>query len=245
MHSRADLIPWRQSIAPSLHLCEPGNTMIHPTIAGSITLAGAADLYHNLETGWRHRSTFPCCSWAYLHSGCGRIDETEPTVKGLKVSSMVCHGVWLLLTCVGSMERQHGKTSYSTPLWQPNGNFTYTFQILLEQITDALISGKAKCMGHFQIRAVLVHRLSRAALATDCFVDLMVTPGNTGDHSSFCSKAAGQYGLLLTLWSFMEECLVSKVTIMVACNGQSILDCLCSHKPIYPFAAHAHHLCTC
>jgi len=101
------------------------------------------------------------------------------------------------------------------------------------------------CMGHFQIRAVLVHRLSRAALATDCFVDLMVTPGNTGDHSSFCSKAAGQYGLLLTLWSFMEECPVFKSTIMVACNGQCILDCLCSHKPIYPFAAHAHHLCTC
>jgi len=71
-------------------------------------------------------------------------------------------------------------------------------------------------MGHFQIRAVLVHRLSRAALATDCIVDLMVTQGNTGDHSSFCSKAAGQYGLLLTLWSFMEECPVFKSTIMVA-----------------------------
>jgi len=99
-------------------------------------------------------------------------------------------------------------------------------------------------MGHFQIWAVLVHRLSRAALATDCIVDLMVTQGNTGDHSSFCSKAAGQYyGLLLTLWSFMEECPVSKGTIMVACNGQSILDCLCSHKPIYP--SHADHLCTC
>jgi len=28
----------------------------------------------------------------------------------------------------------------------------------------------------------------------------MVAPGNTGDHSAFRSKAAGLYGLLLTMW---------------------------------------------
>jgi len=41
----------------------------------------------------------------------------------------------------------------------------------------------------------------------------MLTPGNMGD-----SKAAGLYGLLITMWYLLKDNLMTG-TLMVACNG--------------------------
>jgi len=65
-----------------------------------------------------------------------------------------------------------------------------------------------------------------------------------GDHSSFQSKAAGQYGLLITLHYILSEHQEGG-TIKVACNGQSVLDWLCSSKQINPFVARADLLSAC
>jgi len=72
----------------------------------------------------------------------------------------------------------------------------------------------------------------------------MHTPGQTSDHSSFCSEAAGIYGALLTIWFFVEE-YITKGTITIACDGRSVLDRLNSKKTIDPFAAHSDLLRAC
>jgi len=69
-------------------------------------------------------------------------------------------------------------------------------------------------------------------------------PGQSGDHSSFRSKAAGIYRALLTIWYFSQEYPLTG-TITLACDGCSVLDRLWSTKSIDPFADHADLLCAC
>jgi len=71
----------------------------------------------------------------------------------------------------------------------------------------------------------------------------MITPGTAGDHSSFRSKAAGVYGLLLTVWYCLSSTFKLPGALTVACNGKSVLDWLCTHKIIDPFAEHSELLC--
>ena len=66
----------------------------------------------------------------------------------------------------------------------------------------------------------------------------MVTLGAPGDHISFQSEEVGQYGLLLTLKYLLEDHALAMGSIVVACNGQSVLDRLQSSKAIDPFVAH-------
>ncbi len=78
----------------------------------------------------------------------------------------------------------------------------------------------------------------------DWIMGSMIMPGNLGDHISFRSKAARQYGLLVTLWYLLKECLADGM-ITVACNSKSVLDQLQKQKQINPFAAHADLLRMC
>jgi len=52
----------------------------------------------------------------------------------------------------------------------------------------------------------------------------MITPGFPGDQSSFQSKEASQYGLLITLWHILETKLQLQGSLTVACDGMSVLD---------------------
>jgi len=72
----------------------------------------------------------------------------------------------------------------------------------------------------------------------------MLTPGCPGDHSSFQSEAAGVYSILLTMWYFLKDYLMSGV-LMVACDGRLAFDRLQSKKSIDPFAACADLLWAC
>jgi len=72
----------------------------------------------------------------------------------------------------------------------------------------------------------------------------MQTPGQQLYHSSFQSKAVGIYGVLLTVWYFLQEHPATG-TIMVACNSRLVSDQLRSKKSIDPFAAHADLLWAC
>jgi len=53
----------------------------------------------------------------------------------------------------------------------------------------------------------------------------MITPGNLGEHSSFCIEAAGIYGILLTLKTWLGK-IDSNGSIEIACNGKSVLEWL-------------------
>jgi len=58
----------------------------------------------------------------------------------------------------------------------------------------------------------------------------MITPGTTGDHSSFCSKAAGIYGILLTLSALQDNTVETTGSIKIACDGKSVLERIKSKK---------------
>jgi len=73
----------------------------------------------------------------------------------------------------------------------------------------------------------------------------METPGSPSDHSSFRSEAVGQYGLLLTLYHLLNNHHQGGGSILVTCDGRSVLDRLQSKKSINPFAAHADLLRAC
>jgi len=51
----------------------------------------------------------------------------------------------------------------------------------------------------------------------------MLTPGNTGDHSSFRSKAANLYGLLMTMWYLLKDNLLTGI-LTAACGGRTVED---------------------
>jgi len=54
----------------------------------------------------------------------------------------------------------------------------------------------------------------------------MITPGTTGDHSSFRSKAAGIYGILLMLHALYDKTGYNQGRIDIACDGKLVLECL-------------------
>jgi len=66
----------------------------------------------------------------------------------------------------------------------------------------------------------------------------MITPGTLRDHSSFCSKAAGIYGILLMLKTWLDE-IADNGSIKIACNRKLLLERLQRHKQVDPFMAHA------
>jgi len=78
----------------------------------------------------------------------------------------------------------------------------------------------------------------------DHIIGTMTVPGSEGDHSSFRSKAAGLYGLLLTVWYMVKDNPIQG-SLTMACDGKSVLDRLQSRKTIDPFAAHADLLWAC
>jgi len=63
--------------------------------------------------------------------------------------------------------------------------------------------------------------------STNWITGSMITPGTTDKHSSFRSKATGVYGLLLALWHCLKQNTELQGTLLVACDGKLVLDCLC------------------
>jgi len=76
-------------------------------------------------------------------------------------------------------------------------------------------------MAHFKTSVEPVH--GSCEQLEDRIKGSMQTPGQQQNHSSFQSKAVGIYGVLLTVWYFLQEH-PTKGTIMVACDGRSVLD---------------------
>jgi len=72
--------------------------------------------------------------------------------------------------------------------------------------------------GSFQEQCGACAWIIKGETSADRIEGSMNTPGQTLDHSSFCSKAASIYGALLTIWYFVEE-YPTKRTIMIACDG--------------------------
>jgi len=90
----------------------------------------------------------------------------------------------------------------------------------------------------FQSRAGTTAWIIEGQDATNRIVGSSFIPGHTKDHSSFWSKAAGIYGLLLTLKEMINNTAITG-KVLVACDGKSVLDWLKSTQDPDPSAAHA------
>jgi len=71
-----------------------------------------------------------------------------------------------------------------------------------QNIQEAIQSGKALAVldGSFQEQCGACAWIIKGKNNTDCIIGTMTVPSSEGNHSSFRSKAAGLYGLLLTMW---------------------------------------------
>jgi len=90
----------------------------------------------------------------------------------------------------------------------------------MDQIRDAIKSETAIAVSErsIQHQTGACTWIIESEMATDCIEGLMEMPGSPGDHSSFQSKAAGQYGLLITLHYILPKHQAGR-TIKVACDG--------------------------
>jgi len=92
-------------------------------------------------------------------------------------------------------------------------------------IRAAIQNGKALAVsdGSFQDHRGACAWIIESENSDNRIMGQMIVPGNQGDHSSFRSEAAGIYGLLLTVWYLLKDKPVQG-TLMVACDGKSVLD---------------------
>jgi len=106
----------------------------------------------------------------------------------------------------------------------------------MDQIRDTIKSEKAIVMsnGSFQYQMGACAWIIESEMVADHIEGSMEMPGSPCDHSSFQSKAVGQYGLLITLHYILHKHQEGG-TIKVACDGQLVLDWLHSTKSIDPF----------
>jgi len=58
----------------------------------------------------------------------------------------------------------------------------------------------------------------------------MITPGTTGNHSSFQSEVAGIYGILLTPFALYNNIANTMGRIKIICDGKLVLECIKSKK---------------
>jgi len=115
-----------------------------------------------------------------------------------------------------------------------------------QHIWEVIQSSKALAVldGSFQEQCGACAWIIKGENNTDHIISTMTVPGSEGDHSSFRSKAAGLYRLLLTVQYMVKDNPIQG-SLTVAYDGKLVLDRLQSRKTIDLFAAHADLLQAC
>jgi len=78
--------------------------------------------------------------------------------------------------------------------------------------------------GSYQTDSSAAAWIIEGSTSTNQIQGLMVTPGTTRDHSSFCSEATGIYGILLTLSALHNNTADTTGSIKIACDGKLVLE---------------------
>jgi len=184
--------------------------------------------------------------------GLGEPVADLPPKDELQIALAVCQGDKVILTGRAEFEKHQSTLDNS---WTEHINRTmlaHNWNLKIELIgSDQIIwvviqMGKALAAldGSFQEQCRACTWIIEGKNSTDQIMGTMTIPGSQGDHSSFRSKVAGLYGLLLMVWYLLKDNPIQG-SIMVACNGKSVLDRLISKKTINPFVAHMDLLWAC
>jgi len=169
-----------------------------------------------------------------------------------QIATVMIQGEKIILTGVGRTQenRVPPNRSWLQKLENTTLGTTWNLKVRsrgsMDNIRQAIVSNHAIMVsdGSFQNQCSTCAWIIEGKNSADRIKGQMQTPGQLQDHSSFRSKAAGIYRALLMLWSFSQDYpLTGQITL--ACNGQSVLDRLRSHKSIDPFAAHVDLLRAC
>jgi len=148
------------------------------------------------------------------------------------------------------------KKARDTSSWQQrftSSDTATTWKIELEikgdttQILAAMQTNQAVAVsdGSYQADSGAAAWIIEGPMSANRIQGSMITPGTTGDHSSFRSKAAGIYGILLTLSALQDNAEDIMGNIEIACDGKSVLERIKSKKQLDPFVAHADLLGAC
>jgi len=126
-------------------------------------------------------------------------------------------------------------------------NLQITITGLADQIQDDIRQQKVVAVldGSYQHVTGAVAWIIEGATSHNRIQGSMITPGNPKDHSSFQSKVAGVYSILVMLQWLLATDPRDTGTIKIACDGHSVLEHLQSKKMIDPFVAHLDLLNAC
>jgi len=169
-------------------------------------------LYHSMSTSLTRHSMIPRQSRTHYFHGKGDQIEEKEIPTGAKVVMVAKIGMWLMLTGIGEMVTTPKHTSNA---WQKMETTTlgteWNLQIKstgsMDKIREAIQAKKAIAVsdGSYQNDTGACAWIIEGLSSEHCIEGLMETPGSPGDHSSFRSKAVGQYGLLLTLYLLLNN----------------------------------------
>jgi len=194
-------------------------------------------LYSHMATGWQQHSPVLWQLQTKVFSTNGEQESTMPDQEWL-VASIVNQGNQLILTGTGQLEAlpcamtidwlEHLTTAATSIDWHLQIQVSRS----VENICMAIGAGKALSVsdGLFQQTSGTVAWIIKGTMQANRITGSMITLGKPGDHSLFCSKAAGVYRLLLTLSYLLEQDSMPRGTIEVACDGCMVLNHLQSKR---------------
>ncbi len=96
-----------------------------------------------------------------------------------------------------------------------------TTQILAAMQTNQAVAVSDRS---YQADSSAVAWIIKGSTSTNQIQGSMITPGTTGDHSSFHSKAARIYGILLTLSALQDNAEDTMGNIEITCDGKLVLE---------------------
>jgi len=134
-----------------------------------------------------------------------------PEETQLQVASIILQGTKLQLTGYRAFEQvqQAWSKSWQEELLQSEFAITWQLQLkvtgLEENLQAMLEMGNALVVsdGSFQQGHGACTWIIKGESKSNQITRFMITPRNKGDHSLFCSEAAGLYGTLLSLWYWL------------------------------------------
>jgi len=209
-------------------------------------------LYHHNDQGWHWHApiSWRMCTQKF-HRASQQLPEL-PALAYLTVALTILHGDLYTLTSFAEIapDNRGGSAEWQEQLQESKMGKVWKIQINISSpvdlIQEAIIDRQAIAVSNssFQQDSGVAAWLIKGKTSENCIQGLMITPGNPGDHSSFCSEAAGMYGILLTLKTWLGI-IDSKGSLEIACNGKLVLEQLKTKKQLDPFVAHVDLLGTC
>jgi len=200
-------------------------------------------VWHRAGMEWIYFPYIPSCLRMQYYEAEGWSSETKPLPHHLLWAVVIWHGQWLVLAGHAAIQDEHAPYEgldkpIHSPLkqdWKVHIQIVRSLNELQQDIRDN--HGFAISNGSFQKEAGMAAWIIEGQTAWSWIIGWMITPGQSGDHSSYRSKLVGIYGILITLKALTLNS--NTLHCCIACNGKLVLNWINSNHPVLPMEPHA------